>query len=568
MKKLLIITLLLAFLVSSLASCEQVLEIINKKEDNDTRSDTVVDDTLPEDSLDEDDNVEDGKDDKEENSEEDNKEDDKEDEPPVVVPESFDYLEVDLTEYISVPQSLYKGYGVKIDIPEITDSDVEEEVIKILCDHKIIPDGPIYSSQDVTISAGDVASIYYRGYTVEDGVKKYFDGGCNFGESKLKNLELEIGSGTFVPGFESGLIGKNGKDYATLTRKENGTVSPGDIITLTYSVTRADGTAAYNKTVVLDLADPTLDEKWGDGFTDFIIGKTVGVKLGSDGGEWLIVDTVVDGATGQDVYTNMLVSTACRVSEGEKLVVKTCFPDDHGVIDLAGKTVYFEVYIVDVKDYATPDFDETFITETLRVSAEFLAEYNGETLVDKYRSYIKSEFNADRDARVREIVENTFWETAVDGAEYKKMPSNEVQAVYNSYLEEIESLYYDGYQYYYPSFDSFVRAYLEISTTADWKSELFSWSEDVVKQKLVFYYIVRAEELVPNDEEYNAVYDIIFSELLDECVKYYGFDINNAEQMETAYKIVQDVYSEKEWRELVIYEHAIEAIISWAVITA
>ena len=147
----------------------------------------------------------------------------------------FDYNKAKLSKYVSVPERLYKSYNVTLNIPEITDFDVEEEVVKVLCANKITPDGPIYSLPGIAISAGDIARIYYRGYTMEGDVKKYFDGGCNFA-SDPADTELEIGSGTFVPGFESGLIGEDGVGKATLTRAESGKVRLGDIISLTYSV--------------------------------------------------------------------------------------------------------------------------------------------------------------------------------------------------------------------------------------------------------------------------------------------------------------------------------------------
>ena len=139
----------------------------------------------------------------------------------------FNYEKRDLSKFISVPEELYNSFDVTVNIPEITDFDVEEEVVKLLYSKRITPEGRIFSSKNVTISAGDVAYIYFRGYTLEDGVKAYFDGGCNFDGTYTT---LEIGKGDFIPGFESGLIGKNQQNYATLNKRTSGVVAEGDLL--------------------------------------------------------------------------------------------------------------------------------------------------------------------------------------------------------------------------------------------------------------------------------------------------------------------------------------------------
>ena len=479
----------------------------------------------------------------------------------------FDFMKSDLSAYIDVPADFYKNYSVSLNIPEVTDTDVNEEIIKVLCKNKITPDGPIYSLANQDISIGDVVAIYYRGYTVEDGMKKYFDGGCNFGESKFDNLELEIGSGTFVPGFESGLIGKNGKDYATLTRKENGTVSLGDIITLTYSVARADGTTENSKTVVLDLADPTLDERWGDGFTKFIVGQKVGVKFASGTNDWLIVDTVVDNATGQDAYTNMLVSTACRVSEGEKLIVEANFPNDYKSEDLRGKKGYFEVYIVSSRNYTEPTLDDAFVTDTLKISADELAKYDGANLVEKYKAKVKADLNAARDEKIDLAIETSFWDQILAATTVKQFPETKVVETYNSAVAEMQAVFESGYNTYYNNdFDLFARAYLELGTNADWTATVRADAEDSVKRRLVFYYLIRSNpELVPDDAKYNELYEMIFNTYLQEYLSEYNITESSAnyeQQLALAKETIKNSYAEEYWNEFVLYEYAIDKIIA------
>ena len=75
----------------------------------------------------------------------------------------FDYEKRNISRYISVPEALYTSFDVKIDIPEITEFDINEEIVKLLYEKRIVPEGPIYSYKNVTISAGDVVHLYCRG---------------------------------------------------------------------------------------------------------------------------------------------------------------------------------------------------------------------------------------------------------------------------------------------------------------------------------------------------------------------------------------------------------------------
>lgn len=86
----------------------------------------------------------------------------------------------------------YKGIDLSIDKVEVTDEEVDAQVNSILASNP--------NSQDITdraVENGDIANIDYEGK--KDGVA--FDGGT------AKGYDLHIGSGTFIPGFEEGVVG-------------------------------------------------------------------------------------------------------------------------------------------------------------------------------------------------------------------------------------------------------------------------------------------------------------------------------------------------------------------------
>ena len=494
---------------------------------------------------------------------------------------TLDYLNDNLSTYVNVPKSLYTNYKVNVDLPEISEDDIEYEIVKILCQNKkyhVNAEGkdilPINRPWGVKISAGDVVNIYYRGYTLaEDGVtKQYFDGGCNFAEELYA---LEIGSAKFIPGFEYNLIDEMNDDYATLTKinKEGDAVKANDIITLTYSVHYADGKTALSKTEMIDLSDPKLDEKYGVGFSeyfnnhDFVIGTSFATDADGDDKKLFVRTTTEAG--GDDIYFDMSITQAYRISEGEVLEVAAHFPYNYGDETLDGQDAYFEVFIKSVQDYYVYDFDDTFITDVLKKTADDFKDFEGETLADKYRASIKSDLEKKYEEDVKSIVESTLWKSLIADSNFKKLPKADVERAYESYISEIESTYASGYSSYY-SLDEFARAYLELGSGEDWRAKLRSDAEYSIKQKLAFYYIIRAEQLVPNDQEYQALYDELFGEYLQSYLDYYGYtenDENYEAKVEAGKKEILSQYGESYWRELVIYEFAIDALVERADIT-
>ena len=86
----------------------------------------------------------------------------------------------------------YKGIEIKKIEYNVTDKDIEDE-LKHMQEHN----SRLISVEDRPVKKGDTAVIDFEGFV--DG--KAFDGG------KGENYDLEIGSNTFIPGFEDQVIG-------------------------------------------------------------------------------------------------------------------------------------------------------------------------------------------------------------------------------------------------------------------------------------------------------------------------------------------------------------------------
>ena len=85
----------------------------------------------------------------------------------------------------------YKNLKVKKDAVKVTKKEVEHEIEHLLEHYAEMV------SKDGKVESGDTAIINFEGF--KDGVA--FEGG------KGENYSLEIGSNTFIPGFEDGIIG-------------------------------------------------------------------------------------------------------------------------------------------------------------------------------------------------------------------------------------------------------------------------------------------------------------------------------------------------------------------------
>ena len=85
----------------------------------------------------------------------------------------------------------YKGIEVTISSRQVNQEDVEREIQQLLSQRSQLVE------KDGTVEIGDVTTIDFKG--LKDGVA--FDGGT------AEGYQLEIGSGSFIPGFEEQMIG-------------------------------------------------------------------------------------------------------------------------------------------------------------------------------------------------------------------------------------------------------------------------------------------------------------------------------------------------------------------------
>ncbi len=497
-----------------------------------------------------------------------------------IISRTIDYENDDLGQYIYISPDIYKNIPVTVKLDPVDDLAVDDALIKALCLHRELEgDGKYYTEINRPLGVGDSVYVFYRGYLIEDGKRVYFDGGCNFDSYKdissdgsLITIGSSNGTGEMIPGFALGLIGKNPKDYDKLSVMTSGTVKEGDIISFTYSTIMPDSKVETNVTKIVEVRADVCDAIYGTGFAEFLIGKEVG-EIPSDA-----PFTAQLTASGTTAYTDMKINRIYNSGENS-MTVMTRFPIAYSEEKLAGKIAYFDVYVEKMQLYKVPVIDEEYITEKVGITMEELDSYAEEgstTLYDKYRDYIRAGLVASQKITIDNATETEMWEWYYKNTTVKWLPEGEVFEYYNDYVTEAETKWQNAQSSgtAQGTIDSYVCTQYGLEDGTDWRAYFRETAERNVTDKIIFYYVARAENLLPNEEEYKKVYDELVEEYLSiyleraGCVREnydsdeeYNAAVANARRDMVAY------YGDDYLRENTIFLHAMTKITAYANVT-
>ena len=495
----------------------------------------------------------------------------------------FDYMNSDLGSYIELSEE-YKNIKLNVDVAKPHDIDIDVSILNMIYeDREKNKDRPnAVTGGRFTLSAGDEVKIWYNGYLLdEDGNKVYVDGMCNFSSTSPHTLGL--GSSGFIPGFELNLVGKNIGDYDKFEKIVGGSVTENLIVYVSYSQTNKTDSTKTDKftNVRMDLSED-LDAKYGAGFEAALMELTVGgakTNLKAKVGETEVT------------YTDFTVNFAV---EGNKnpIIVETYFPYDYSQTNLRNETAYFEVYVSEVIDYICPEFTDEYLTkkiedEEINVTLEELNKYEGATLVDKYYKFAKATMDEIYEGAYKGLVESAVWEHFSTIVKVKKYPGAKVDEMFDYYLDELSTIYinnggqaYDSTTGQYKTHDtleSYIAAYLGLSSSQNWKTYITNMAQNAVKERMTMYYLLKAENLLPTEAEYNAKLAEIRQEFIDEYViqymEYEGktekdyTDEEYAEIVRECTEDIDDYYDEDYFAVRVYYAFVAEAFIEWADVT-
>ena len=232
----------------------------------------------------------------------------------------------------------YKGLNVKPDKVEVTDEEINHEIGHLLERYTELV------SKDGKVENGDVAVIDFEGF--KDGVA--FDGG------KGENYSLEIGSNTFIPGFEEKIIGmKAGEEKdLDLSFPEN------------YGVSDLAGAAVVFKVKV----------------------NEVKTKQTRELDEEFFEDLAMDGVDSEESLKNQIKSS---LSAQKEMEVENKYVDD--LLEAVGKNVEVDIpeeMVNDEIDRLMGRFEEQMRMQG--ISLEVYYQFTGSTEAD-LRSQMETE---------------------------------------------------------------------------------------------------------------------------------------------------------------------------------
>ena len=470
---------------------------------------------------------------------------------------TIDLMRDNLSRYVTISRDDYGNMTVDIPLDTYDDEDLERRINEILVENKSkdpLYDGGAYKSEAITL--GDVVSLMYRGYYVDENGKTV-EISSNFSDDD--KMMIEVGSckiiddsqtpAYFIPGFTDGMIGIIPSDYAPFAKYNDGTVEEGDVIYLTYTAFYPDSAGTYKQVSAerIDLGED-IDATYGTGFKAFLLGTAEGTEAQKIG--TALSSKTFPYGEGSAGYSDMKIEYVTRGCERAPLTVDVTFPANYSEKTLRGVAAKFDLYIANAIIYDTPVLDEKLITETLKLTADDLKDFEGADIVAKYKDYLKTVIEEEIEQSNKDMIIEAVDEILLGAAKIEKLPEGNVDDYYDNYYQEI-AYHYSLYSSYFNSIDAAALNYLSLPQGTDWRKHIRTMAEDAMTEELIFYYIIREEGFVPSKSEFKSMreeiieshyayhlelnadelsklkgekYDARVAEIKEEMLEYYGDD--------------------------------------------
>ena len=496
------------------------------------------------------------------------------------------YYKEDMTQFITVDVDAYKELKLELKLDAVTELSIDERINQLLNANKYDTalNGGL-SDRSQVIEVGDVVTIFYRGYYFnEQNERVEFDGGCNiqYQNSGVIGTALTIGSGMFFSGFENDLIGKTASEYSTLSPVTSGVIEDGDIVYLSIGEAVLPGNRSFkNKTVRIDLSDPDVEKEWGVGIKDFLIGMEL--KQATKSLELDLPETV-DGQS--KVHYSTLKPMFLTKDESNPIVVETYCSISHSEPTLAGKTLYFDVFVEGVVHYDTPTLTESFIRDTLKLTDEDLNKYEGADIFEKFRGYVREELMTGyytsgqyvtgyRDT-YDSLLDEAIWEQLDKLTKIIKIPKRAIQPIYEDYLDSLVA----DYEYYkdtygYSSVEQYICDAMGTKTLEEADETIWYLSANAVKEKMVVFLIAKQEGLL---DDMDAIEEQA-KEMFEEVITYYVESVyaeqfakyDTQEKYDAAYAELETnlraQYTNDYLKESAVYEMVFEKLREYPTVT-
>ncbi len=434
--------------------------------------------------------------------------------------EGFDFTKEKMKNYISLDRADYIGVEVEAEIyPEITEDDVDGYVEYILTNSV---EKTVYT--DKPIEEGDTVAIYFRGEL--DGVD--FEGGSNYADPTP--ADLVIGSGTFIDGFEDGLIGVVPNE-TSFTKIDSGKVKADYIAYVSYTYTYLDESGAEKTGEVkdkrIDLANPKASDAI---FVDKIVGQTVGTAFTFDAS----YDVTNDGEEENASFT-MKVKYATME---EAVAVKATFPDPYkSNEELSGKEATFYVIVKSLSRVELPELTEDVITNTIKYKSENGTK--GEALIAEFRNMLKEELVASRKATVEQTALENLLLVLYDKATVKEYPAEALEeaiAYYKTSIAEAFTQYSQQYSDFpYKTEEEFAPDFFgsDYDKTYNLEANIEKIAKKNILMNMVDNYLIQEEKIkYENDKEREDTVNALIESFIYNYYYTYGQQVTKEQVLE------------------------------------
>lgn len=233
-----------------------------------------------------------------------------------------------------------------------------------------------------------------------------------------------------------------------LQKKEEGTVSEGMIFNFDYKGYINDvpfeGGSATNQTAYISGNDFVLTSgsTFIDGFAQGVLGAEVGVEVN----------------------------------------VPVTFPEDYHNSEYAGKDAVFKVKVNYIQTGTfTDELADKYSNGKYKTAAE-------------YRDSVKKDMEDSLAEKLNDEKSNLVWNKIIEGATFHSVPEEQFNYYFNNFKSYVES-----YQAYLGSYEAALKYF-----GFEDEDALKEYTNDVVKQELVLYAVLQAENIQVTDIEFSA----------------------------------------------------------------
>lgn len=204
---------------------------------------------------------------------------------------------------------------------------------------------------------------------------------------------------------------------------------------------------------------------------------------------------ILDSATATDYQLEIGSKTMIEGFEdsfighkaGDKFSVDLTFPESYSEESLAGKPVTFAMELTSVQEYIQPELNEAFVREN--------TEYK---TVAEYRKAVRKDLEATAKSEAQSAVDDELWNKVVGTVKVTKYPKNSVkyerELLQQQQIEELEATY-----------NMTLEEAMKQSgmSQEDYDKQMNDSAKEIVKNKMLAYYIVQKENADVSDKAYD-----------------------------------------------------------------